>query len=96
MPMKLQGLIDAALPIVCVLAMVAGCCRQAVRHEGPPPASRPWCAAWLASTPEGNVAGEACVAERTVCERAVSRARRWGSLGGLRSVGDCFYREGTR
>lgn len=94
--MKLQGCIDAALPIVLVIAMTAGCCRQAVRHVGPPHAPRPWCTSWEAATPEGNVAGEACVAERIVCERAVSRARRWGSLGGLRSVGDCFYREGAR
>lgn len=92
--MKLQGCIDAALPLVLVIAMTAGCCRQAVRRDELPPAERPWCASFAASTPDGPLDGEACVTTRAACEAAVSKARSYGSLAGVRSVGDCNYRTG--
>lgn len=94
--MKLQGLIDASLAIVAATCLVAACCHQAVRHVGPPPAERPWCAAFSASTPGGQLDGEACVTTRAACEAAVSKARSYGSLAGVRSVGDCSYHEGDR
>jgi hypothetical protein len=91
---KLQGCIDAALPIILVIALAAGCCQQAVRREGPPPAQRSWCASWSVRTPEGPVDGESCVVERIACERAVARARQWGGVAGLSAISDCSYRTG--
>lgn len=90
--MTLQGIIDASLGIVAAICLVAACCHQAVRREGPPPAERPWCATWSVRTPEGPVDGESCVVERIACERAVARARHWGGMAGLSAISDCAWR----
>jgi hypothetical protein len=91
---KLDGILDAALPLVLVIALTAACCRQSVRPIGPPPAERSWCTSWSARTPEGPVEGDACVDRRESCERAVARARKWGGVAGITSVGDCAWRGG--
>lgn len=94
--MKLGGIIDASLVIVAAACLMAACCRQAVRVEGPPPAERNWCTTWSARTPEGSVEGDACVSTRDACERAVFRARRWGGMAGLSGISDCAWRGGSR
>lgn len=94
--MKLASVIDAVLPLAMVATLAAACCRQAVRREGPPPAERPWCTSFVASTGRGSLDAEVCVTARAACDEAVAQARRVGGLAGLRSIGDCTYREGAK
>jgi hypothetical protein len=90
---KLTSIIDAVLPLAMVATLAAACCRQAVREEGPPPVPRQWCVSFSASTERGPLDGEACVTARAACDAAVHQARRFGALAGLRSIGDCRWRE---
>jgi len=94
--MTLQGCIDAALPLALVIALAAGCCQQAVRNVGPPPAPRPWCVSFAASTPSGPLDGEACVTTRASCEAAVDKARAFGGLAGVSAVSDCTFHTGVQ
>jgi hypothetical protein len=89
---KLEGLIDIALPMVCAAALLSACCRQYVRREGPPPAQRPWCATVEAKLGDLPLDAEGCATTRAACETAVARARRWGGLAGISAVSDCARR----
>jgi hypothetical protein len=90
---KLASIIDAVLPLAMVATLAAACCRQAVREEGPPPVPRQWCTTFVASTERGSLDGEACVTAKAACDAAVVQARRLGGLAGLRSIGDCRWKE---
>lgn len=87
--MTLERVVDFTLPLVCAAALIAGCCRQAVRIHEPEPRPTEWCAVVEVQNRGRLVIGRACAEAEVDCRDAVATARRFGAMAGVRSVGEC-------